>query len=268
MSFETTPEFAPLFHSATELNELAYKMFDSLNTRNESPQILYKTTLLYFLNNVANQYQSITVLCREGYGQSSIVILRAILENLVSIKFMLLKDDDFTRNNLAKRFRLYEWIEKEKMLQYWESPHPSQEELKDHILQQRDEIKENVNLFKKEFACKDPRDLKTWSGVSFPEMTKAVKMTHDYQLIYSLCCKFSHPSFLGSNFLVTKDAINTTYSPGPSSKFIIDSLKNSIVYFHEFLEIFDHCFSLGYTNELKGYTIQTGQVFKQVRNQP
>ncbi len=260
-------EHFELFQITEELeltaDEMRYK-YNCKSNENDfrrSKLPLFLTIFQYLLNNVMNQYNSIRVLCLEGYGQSGLVILRSILESLITFKYMI--SDEELKNVRAQRFEDYRWVQMKKMLNYWKM----EDEVINYaiakdILSKEDRVLEKVEEFKKTYDVKNDRELSTWSGISIFKMAKTANELVDYNLLYSTCCNFSHPSILGIQSNVIRNEKVTFYSPKPSFQYIDVNIKSSIDYFLEYLVMFDYFYSLGMKKKLDGYQLRAKKIFE------
>lgn len=259
-----------LFDLSEELQGIAEELKNAFNKasaiqdfrRSKIP--LYKTIYLFFITNAMRQYPSIHILCVYGYAYCASPILRSLWENLVSIKYILLSDDgqlDETEANLkAKRFEEYRWVNMSKMLRYWKNDDGVQrKDLQEAIVSRNDEIIAKVNEFMKIYKTKH---LNSWSGLSIEEMAKKLNMLGDYNLVYRMCCNLSHPSSLGLQLGVEKNPQTTIFSTKPSNDQVKSVLMIAIQYFHEFLVLHDHLFSLKMFNELTAFQKKARVVFE------
>ena len=182
-----------------------------------------------------------------------------MLEHLISAKYMLL--DNRVANERAERFEEYRWVEMKKQLKYWKmKDEVHDKELAKSILSKEKDVVDNFNRFKTKFI-KNDKELSTWSGSKVEDMAKDVGMLGDYSSVYRLCCNFSHPSFLGTVQSVVRAKDATHYSSNPSSQNVIANVEMSIVYFTEFLFIYDHLFGLGMRQKICDYQAKAKQVF-------
>ncbi|HWZ23471.1 MAG TPA: DUF5677 domain-containing protein, partial [Cytophagaceae bacterium] len=253
-----------LFNLANELEVLADEMrhvFNGKSKENDfrrSKMPLHKTVFLYLITTVMQRFNSIRILCTEGYGQCSLIILRSMLESLISAKYIIL--DEKVANERAERFEEYRWVEMRKHLKYWKTEDVHNKELAKTILSRETEVIDNFNKFKERFI-KNNKELSTWSGNSIEDMARDVGMLADYNSVYRLCCNSSHPSFLGTGQSVVKTKEATHYSSSPSLQNVIANVEMSIVYFAEFLFIYDYLFGLGMRQRIYDYQTKAKQVF-------
>ncbi|MCK5491940.1 MAG: hypothetical protein KAJ14_02380, partial [Candidatus Omnitrophica bacterium] len=165
---ENIQKHSELFEVADELSALADELMYAFNCRSKIEDFRpskipkHKTVFLYLFNAVLKQYASLKVVCLEGYGQSSSIILRSMLENLISIKYMIFSENT---SSLAERFIGYRWIDMRKSLNYWRMEDKvKNKDLRDQILLKEKEIEQKCKDFKERFNIKKGQ-LKTWSGL-------------------------------------------------------------------------------------------------------
>ncbi len=261
---ENIKKHSELFCVTDEVHALADELMYAFNCKSNTEDFrpsqmpLHKTVFLYLFNAALKQYASIKVLCLEGYGQSSSIILRSMLENLISIKYMIFSENT---SSLAERFIGYRWIDMRKSLNYWRMEDKvKNKDLRDKILLKEKEIEQKCKDFKERFNIKKGQ-LKTWSGLSIEEMAQKADMLADYNLMYRLSCNFSHSGFLGAQPGVDKGLNHTLFSSKPAFDFIIGVLESAIQYLHEFLSTYNHMFKLEKERELSDFHKKAIKVF-------
>lgn len=250
--FENIKRNYELFTLATDFHVLLKDASNIFNLRSLRLNTLpiHKIVFLYLYNSSVKSYSAIHLLCLEGYGQDSSIILRSLLENLITAKYILydIKSADYK----AKRFEEYRWVEVKNSLEYWEMRDAYQDEkLKKEILSKKKEVMQNVEDFIKKYNIKNKNDLLRWSGISIRKMAEEVSMLEEYLLTYKLCCSFSHPSFIGSLERTKKTLEGINFSSNPSFKGIIEDMKSAILYLYDFLRIYNNVFNLNIEKKLE-----------------
>ncbi|UCB57056.1 MAG: hypothetical protein JSV30_00200 [Candidatus Omnitrophota bacterium] len=206
----------------------------------------YKNTFLYLFNTSIRHYKSIDLLCQEGHGMSALILMRSLLENLITTKYIILNKNP---NELAQRFEEYKWLLMRKQLKYWKTnKQVESKKLQKSILSKEPEILAKVKEYKVNFKVKN--GLSTWSGKSVERMAEVVGMSNEYNLVYRMCCLISHPSMLGIIQEVKRTEEYTYFSSDPSYCNIITNMILTIEYMHTFLSVYNDLFELGKKQEL------------------
>jgi len=262
------PELSKIVQRLQAITDEITDTFNNKSKNNDwrrSKMPCHKNLLNYFLMTAIRQFDAISVLCSEGYGDCSLVILRSMLENLISLKYIVLGEKQIEER--AERFENYKWVDMKKQLTYWKnSKGVVQKDTQEDILSKEAIILSSVEDFKKRFNINNEREFRTWSGISIEEMADRVNMSDAYNLMYRMCCLFSHPSFLGQQQGVTKNNDYTIFSTKPSFRNIEVNLMTAIHYLFEFLIIFDHLFNLCMLQKLKDFQLDAVRTFEKGTN--
>lgn len=224
---------------------------------------------LFILTRSIKTYASIVLLCRDGYGQDVATLLRGLLENLITARYIL--HDPKTANHLAERFVAYKWIIFKRSLpeQEQEIKNASQERKKE-FFKRKSLIMDQVAEFKGKFAVASDRGLLTWSGKTVRDMARCVDayLPAEYDLIFRQCSKFSHPSILGDHEYLVQDNKDLIFSPRPSPIGVVVNLRKAIEYFLEFAQLINEQFQLQQENELDNLKAKYSNLFKPPNIQP
>lgn len=131
----------------------------------------------FFLSKTVTSYFAVWILCKNGYGQDALVILRTIFENLVNLSYVNKYPD--TRVPL---FIEYDHIRARQKLQDYEKCYSEfhDEESRKYIMEQYDRVK---NHYPKKFS---------WSRVSLFDMAKSCGLEKDYYRVYTVGSEFIH----------------------------------------------------------------------------
>jgi hypothetical protein len=221
----------------------------------------YKNTFLYQLNTSIAQFYSIILLCENKKAEPSLIILRSLLENLISMKFILIAQTDKEVILRNERFLEYKCFQMKKLLRYWkESSNVVRKDIQQQVLSKETTILKECESFKQKFGITSNRQLANWSGIPISDMAEKVDMTDEYSLIYTLCCNYTHPSFLGWVQNVKKTPDKTIFSHNTSNQtFLI--LQQSIIYFYELLFIFNILFELPCEEKLNDFQNKAKIIF-------
>lgn len=256
-------EFKELFDIAAKVEENTWLL---LNKFNEQERRLFdfpshQRIFLFILTRSIKTYSSIKHLCQQGYGQDVCNLLRTLLENLITVKYILHRKDK--ADALAKRFVFYKWIIFRRQMADQEKHFSSMsEQEKNDFLKRKEMIQSQVNEFKKIFHIKSDQALVTWSGRTVRDMARFVDtgLLEEYDTTFRLCSRFSHPSILGDQEYMVQDNKRLIFSPLPSAIGIVPNLKSAIRYMLEFLNIVDELYNLDSHSALTDLKINYAQI--------
>ncbi|MBZ0167767.1 MAG: DUF5677 domain-containing protein, partial [Candidatus Omnitrophica bacterium] len=263
--------FATLFEFSDEIVQFITDTLDEFNTRQIKLFDLpaYQRIFLFILTRSIKTFSSILVLCRSGYGQDVATLMRSLLENLVTARYII--HDKSQANDFARRFVAYKWVifkrqlpEQEKGVRYGSA------EEKNALLDRKKLILGKVEEFKHDFHITSDRALITWSGKSVRDMAKKVgpKLLEEYEKTFRLCSRFSHPSILGDNEYLIQNSNQLMFSPQPSTIGIESNLQSAIEYALEFLLIADELFHLGKASDIAANKTRCQTTFDSARATP
>lgn len=263
---EIYQQYQELFDLAQKLESAAQGLLEEFNAREIKLFDLpaYKRIFLFILTRALKTYSSILVLCHNGYGQDPAVLLRSLLENLITAKYIL--HDERSANDKAQRFVAYKWIifkrhlsEQENNLRQTGSPAQEKE-----FKNKKEMILEKVEEFKKKFKISSDRALLTWSGKTVRDMAQAVdkKLLEDYETTFRLCSRFSHPSVLGDKEYLIQDDQHLIFSPLPSAIGVVSTLKSAIQYTLEFLFVINQIFQFNNETQLNNLRAEADLTFQ------
>lgn len=261
-------EYRELFDFSDDINRFTSSLLNDFNNRKirlfDLPA--YQRIFLFIVTRSIKTFASILVLCKAGYGQDVSTLLRSLLENLITAKFII--HDPATADEKARRFVAYKWVifkrqlpEQEKMTK------TAPAEQKNELIERKIKIQKKVDEFKKNFHIISDKALITWSGKSIRDMAKKVdhKLLDEYEKTFRLCSRFSHPSILGDNEYLIQDDKNLIFSPLPSDIGIVTNLVSAIKYEMEFLNVTDHLFKLNKQAEIVKFTTNYDTLFNNVK---
>ena|GEM_PF-3888052 len=131
----------------------------------------------FFLSKTVTSFFAVWILCKNGYGQDALVILRTIFENLVNLSYVNKYPD--TRVPL---FIEYDHIRARQKLKDYENCYgeTGHEEHRKYIMEQYDRVKRN---YPKKFS---------WSQVPLFEMAKSCGLEKEYYRVYTIGSEFIH----------------------------------------------------------------------------
>jgi hypothetical protein len=241
-----------LLHLIEQIDQLTNTFLEKFNTHQfilfDFPP--HQRIFLFIFSRAMKTFRSITLLCQKGFGQDAAPLLRTLLENLISTRYIL-KDKD-KADTLTKRFVDYKWIILKKRLgnpkKNSRQPKP-QDPLSN---KNKDLILQKAKGFKEEFHVKSDRALLTWSGKTLKDMAKAVskELEKEYDATFRLCSRFSHPSIIGDREYMFQEDQKLTFSPLPSAIGTETNLQLASLYYLDFLTLADKLFLNEFNNEI------------------
>jgi hypothetical protein len=252
-----------LFQLSADIRSAAFAFLEDFNSRqirliNLAP---HKRLFLFFLTRALKTYSAVQALCREGYGQDVYVLLRNMLEMLISMKYILV--DERKAAEKAVRFVEYKWVIFKRSLPdegtLGASPSGSDEQSK------RARIMERFEEFKKKYRIGSDRGLLTWSGRSVRDMAKTADpdLLKEYDRAFRQYSKFSHPGIIGDREYVNLEAAMLHFSPLPAGGgSLVFSLKSAVTYVVLVVRMFNDLFRLGYDKQLDEFSARSEEVFK------
>ncbi|NTV28958.1 MAG: hypothetical protein HGA80_02635 [Candidatus Omnitrophica bacterium] len=225
-----------------ELNHRRLRLFDLA---------AHQRIFLFILMRSLKSYKSILLMCQEGFGQDVSTLLRSLLENLITARYILreLRSAD----ELAKRFVTYKWVILRRDLEEDERELGLLDEAaKESFARRKAMILDKTEEFKKTFKIISDRALVTWSGRTVRDMAKAVdrKLLDEYGKTFRLCSRFSHPGILGDQEYMIQDGKSLVFSPLPSEIGVRSNLLNAVSYALSFVELTAGLFRLGHKEEI------------------
>lgn len=234
-----------------ELSEKGYELADFLLGRFNSKEIKlidlspYKRIYLFFLTRAMKTYRSIINLCVEGYGQDVSTLLRSLLDNLISVKYIL--SDIDSSDEKAIRFVEFKWVIFRRYI-----VNKTTENFDIRPDEQNNLIIERYDNFKKKYNITSNRALLTWSGRAVVDMARLAdkNLLAEYQSIFRSCSRFSHPSIVGDNEYLNYGEKILTFSHLPSSVGISANFEKAVDYLFDFISIFNEMFCLDYDDDI------------------
>lgn len=223
----------------------------------------HQRIFLFILTRAMKSYAAIVRLCRQGYGQDVAMLLRSLLDNLITVKYIL--HDRSGADDLTKRFVAYKWIIFKRSLEEEERKilKSASEADRKAFLEKKDLILKSVEDFKKSYQIISDRALLTWSGKTVRDMAQKVslELMEEYDETFRLCSRFSHPSILGDQEYVIQDDQRLVFSAQPSGVGIVPNLKKTIRYMIDLLLIVDELFEFDQKESLSSLLMDLDQVF-------
>ncbi len=234
-------------------HDLGRTLFQEINRRNIKLFDLpaHKRIFLFIMTRAVKTFAAIEVLCQRGYGQDVSALLRSLLENLITVQYIIY--DPHKADEKARRFVEYKWVIfkrsiAEEELSLRRAPEKSQKE----FLEKKALVLSHVEDFKKKYRVTSDRALVTWSGRTVKDMARIVsrELHQEYESMFRQCSRFSHPTILGDKEYIIQGHKTLTFAPGPSAVGVEWNYLFAIQYFIQYLELVNGLFILGYEQPL------------------
>lgn len=233
-----------VFDLAEEARRILFSFLSDFNARKikltEIPP--HKRIFLFFLARIIKTYSALYTLCREGYGQDACLLLRSLLEILISAKYIMIRPAEADRE--AVRFVEYKWVILNRCLA--ESERDFHDPAAADSSSNRTMIAAKFQEYKQKYKITSDRALLTWSGKATKDMAKLAdkKLLKEYESAFRIDSRFSHPSIIGDKEYVDPQEDVLVLSFSPSTSGVVLSLKRAVTYLADFLSIFNVLFGL------------------------
>lgn len=184
-----------------------------------------------FASKSAKSYRAVLRLVEHGLGESALIIVRTIFEDLVNLTYI---GTDAER--LTKLFLDFQILEKKKYIEYWEEAGLGD-----------DEVVEQKAIWEAEFKSEYERVLPNypkrtyWSGKNLKEMAAVdSELARTYCMIYPYISGFAHggsPLALAS-YVGQTDGVAIKSLAAPSGAELSEALAAGFGLFHRGLKLF------------------------------
>lgn len=254
-----------LFEAGRAVDDFARLLLRTLNERQiklfELPP--HKRIFLFILTRIMKTCSAVDLLCRNGYGQDAAALVRGLLENLITAKYII--HDPRLADERAKRFVAYKWvILKRHIPEQEKNIRGIPDKAKNEFFERKELILKRVDEFKREYKISSDRALLTWSGRTLKDMAKRLGrgLLNEYESTFRLSSRFSHPGILGDREYLVQDEKSLVFSPLPSTIGIVLNMTQNIKFYMDFLDTADDLFQLHLTAQLNGLKSKCGEVFQ------
>lgn len=177
-----------------------------------------KKLSIAFLTRSIQRIKAIESLCRFGFGQDSLLLTRALYEDLIDLKFI---QQDETR---VKSFLDYDSYER------WQLGRLNLKSVKqgaEVLAKALDAMEQEWLKVSEKFRTKKGF-CSRWSCKSIEEESKQVGLEESYNIFYRFASKFVHPSSVSINSYVTRDESGVNLWTGSSDQFIGENLNTAV----------------------------------------
>ena len=242
-----------LAQSGKAVHDLGRTVLQDINKKNIKLFDLpaHKRIFLFIATRAIKTFTAIEVLCRRGYGQDVSSLIRNLLENLITVQYIICDPQD--ADEKARRFVEYKWvIFKRSIVEEELSLRHAPEKDKEEFFKKKEMILTHVDDFKKKYRVTSDRALVTWSGKTVKDMARSVsrELHQEYESTFRQCSRFSHPTILGDKEYIVQGHKTLTFAPGPSGVGVELNYLVAIKYFLKYLELIDGLFVLGHEKHL------------------
>ena len=206
---------------------------------------------------------AILLLCQQGYGQDAAILVRSLIELLITLLYIL-KDPTDER---IQRYFAYDWIMRKKMYNYGKTKPEILEILKERNqnLKQGDNPIEEVE--KQAIAMQTKYNYKKdWSDKNMREMAEEVGRVDLYLTVYRLQSQIMHTAPRVMNEYVVNDGKGITIEVGQNERWVEETLVTTFDCFYNIVGQYDKLLKLGFATKLdeiaKRYVEQVGEINK------
>jgi len=260
----------PFFILAEKISAEANSLLKDFNSREIHLKSLmpHQRIFLFFLTRAIKTFSAIRLLCQKGYGQDIATLLRGLLENLISVKYIL--SDPQSADQKAARFVEYKWIIFKRYLpEEKEDPRQITDALRQELITKKTLIIDKIKEFKEKYKITSDRALITWSGRSVRDMARMInrEWLEEYDSTFRLSSRFSHPSIIGDQEYMNHQDHNLIFYPFPSMIGVLHNLQIAIKYLFEYLLIMDSFFDLKRQDKLRLLRQEINTVIQSVENE-
>jgi hypothetical protein len=193
--------FAERFKPFLEMSEKLNRLFVEVEQKADKPSnaLPVQFGVMYFLyRQVVEEFNGILILCANGFSRGATILLRAMYENCVTLKFFQMCSTGETdcKGNDISRFLDFGAIAKRKKLGMFKQAYQGDLSREDfgHIDQAADAVKEKF-LITDCKSCGTKKQAFRWSKMDIISMAAAAKLSKDLTFFcYTEALSYSHPS--------------------------------------------------------------------------
>jgi hypothetical protein len=206
-----------------------------------------RTVLLLLFARAVKTYHAIRLLCADGYGQDALVLLRSMVQTVVTAQYLTQGD---TRQRVA-RYRAFHAVEAAKLAQAAEtrsarfaalvksSGRPTRRQLQ----AARKRAERRFPDFKRGGAI-------PWAGQPLDKVAEEVGQGSTYDFVYRLGSQYEHGSFYALYSYARKDRMSIAKSIAPSDDFIDETLATVLIELILLSRVISRAFRLGLRRDI------------------
>jgi hypothetical protein len=235
MTLDFYEEFAHL------IGEIGKRRLD-LGGKDEAERY-HKGIALYFLVKAQKTFESIKLLCLNGFADDASILTRSLFEMVIDLLYV-----DQERGARARLYCEYEIIQKIKL---HEKLKKNEDSWSKRILESKNESQLEEALKEYERVKKNYPEPDKWSGKSKKKMAKDIGMEWQYEFVYHILSGIAHtgPNAV-SHYMSYKDDGSIEFLSS-QQKDIERVWNTSCIYFLILLDRFNDAFGLGLDEEIK-----------------
>jgi hypothetical protein len=206
-----------------------------------------KDVCIFILAKSTKTFRASIILCNQGYGEDSAVLIRSLLENLINLAYIKKEGEE-----TAKLFILYPLLDNKKKLEAMKNDNL----LNKHNKLYREEIETAVDMHKKQCekiknACKRD-DNHRWACISLKEMAIETGLEIPYyDKVYWLISQIAHTNASNSDSFINVTEDTLIVDDLPSEKWVDESLIVAFDCYAKILHLFNEIFQLNLGDQIK-----------------
>lgn len=201
----------------------------------------------FCLGKAYKTHGSVLLLCRQGYGQDAAILVRSLIDLLITLLYIL----NDPSNERISRYFSYDWILCKKMFEYAKT--------KPHLLKALEvndvnplpdklttkEIEEHARLAQEKYHY--GRD---WSIHNMRDMAKEVGEEDLYLTMYKLQSQLIHTAPRTMNEYIKKEDEGYKIEVGQNTRWVEEALVSAFDCFYMIIGQYDKLLELGFANQL------------------
>ena len=174
----------------------------------------FKKTLVFILTKNIKTLQAIEILCKNGFGQDALLLLRSMLESVISLGYIIL--DKENRGQLYLEYGDFLKLKSGKVLLRTNSGVD-----KTRIQARVQELEREWDSIKHKFLNREGEVCPTWSCKNLREMAIKANLLSVYEWTYPLCSSYAHTtSSIAYSYVLGIDKKGVVLEVGTSHQFI------------------------------------------------
>lgn len=257
----------PFFVLAEQVLETANALLREFNSRDIKLKSLspHQRIFLFFITRAIKTFSAIKILCQEGCGQDMATLLRGLLENLISVKYILCEPR--FADQRAIRFVEYKWVIFKRYLPDEREDFPQiPDTLCQELIAHKALILDKIKEFKGKYKITSDLALITWSGHSVRDMARMIdkRWAREYDSTFRLSSRFSHPSIIGDREYMNQKDNHLIFYPFASMIGVFNNLRLAMDYLYEYLLLGETLFHLGLGGRLQEFRKEMDNVILKV----
>jgi len=247
---EVYKEYKPLFDLHQQLLELFGETADKGNAKEVPIENISKlqSVMGFLATKAIKTHVAIYLLCKNGAGQDAEILLRSLIEILISVKYLLFADSE-KRADMYIGFFDFKTARDISKLKY--DP---------KIGEKLKEYEEEYNMKKEEFLKQhDIKDKNSWSGKKISEMAGETGLTEIYNKAYNFSSDMAHSNILCSPCYIKMGDGYVDCDAGPSFDCVERVLGSCLECIINILVDFNRVLEIGNDQRIKDFIAKYGE---------